>query len=198
MEQITEQTTMQVTEQTREEILNATIALFNEKGLKFTMDDLAKHLRRSKKTIYQIIPDKQTLLDAMVDYVFDSIKQSERSYLEDPDLELTEKLRRVLGAMPEQFATVDFKQLFVLKEKYPKVYAHVEERLESGWEPTVSLIREGVQKGIFRDIQVPVFRTMMQATLEQFFQRGVLVENQISYADALEEVVTTLIDGIRI
>ena len=183
--------------ETREEVLKASIMLFNEKGLKFTMDDLAGYLHRSKKTIYRIFPDKQALLDTMVDYVFDSIKESERGYLEDPSLDITEKLRCVLGAMPEQFALGDLRQLYVLQEKYPKIYAHVEQRLESGWEPTVSLIREGVEAGVFRNVSVPVFRTMMQATLEQFFQRSILVENGISYAEALEEVVTILIDGIR-
>ena len=39
---------------------------------------------------------------------------------------------------------------------------------------------------------------MFEATLEQFFQRDVLVENGITYNRALEEVVNILIDGIVI
>ena len=39
----------------KERILIATIKLFNEKGLKFTMDDIAAELKISKKTIYQIL-----------------------------------------------------------------------------------------------------------------------------------------------
>lgn len=39
---------------------------------------------------------------------------------------------------------------------------------------------------------------MMEATLEQFFQRDVLVQNGISYHEALDEVVSILIDGITI
>lgn len=37
---------------------------------------------------------------------------------------------------------------------------------------------------------------MLEATIEQFFQRDVLITNQISYNDALEEVVNILVDGI--
>ena len=37
---------------------------------------------------------------------------------------------------------------------------------------------------------------MMEATLEQFFQRDVLVMNKISYHDALQQVVDILVDGI--
>ena len=34
----------------REDILEAAVRLFNRKGMKFTMDDLAGELHRSKKT----------------------------------------------------------------------------------------------------------------------------------------------------
>ena len=37
---------------------------------------------------------------------------------------------------------------------------------------------------------------MVEATIEQFFQRDILIRNQITYADALEEVVDVLVDGI--
>jgi hypothetical protein len=37
---------------------------------------------------------------------------------------------------------------------------------------------------------------MLEAAIEQFFQRDVLIVNQISYQDALDEVVEILMDGI--
>ena len=38
----------------RESILQGTIRVFNQKGLKFTMDDIANALGISKKTIYTV------------------------------------------------------------------------------------------------------------------------------------------------
>lgn len=35
-----------------------------------------------------------------------------------------------------------------------------------------------------------------EATLEQFFQRNILLQNKISYQEALDEVVEILVDGI--
>jgi len=43
-------------------ILEATIKAFQKKGLKFTMDDLASLLGISKKTIYTVFPDKNSLV----------------------------------------------------------------------------------------------------------------------------------------
>ena len=165
--------------------------------MKFTMDDLAAELRMSKKTIYVYFKDKEQLLDTMVDYFFDDVKKSEQAILEEPDLGLTDRVRAVLGAMPETYRNVDFRQLSVLRDKYPRLYQHMVNRLESGWEPTISLLEQGMREGVFRQFSIPVFRTMMQASLEQFFQRDLLAESGMNYNEALQEVVRILVDGIR-
>ena len=64
---------MDTTEGLQKNILDATLRVFDQKGLKFTMDDLAKELSISKKTIYTVYDDKEALFLAMVDYIFDSI-----------------------------------------------------------------------------------------------------------------------------
>ena len=58
-------------------ILEGAIAEFNTSGLKFTMDDLAKRLSMSKKTLYKYFRDKESLFFDMVDYCFSAIKESE-------------------------------------------------------------------------------------------------------------------------
>ena len=45
----------------RKKILDATLRVFNRKGLKFTMDDIAAELSMSKKTIYTVFHNKETL-----------------------------------------------------------------------------------------------------------------------------------------
>jgi AcrR family transcriptional regulator len=49
----------------RNAILEGTIQVFNEKGLKFTMDDIASLLGMSKKTIYKVFRDKEELFFKM-------------------------------------------------------------------------------------------------------------------------------------
>ena len=91
----------------KEKILQATIQAFNQKGLKFTMDDIASILAMSKKTIYTIFKDKNTLFMEMVDYLFDTIKESESEIIEDNTLSTIEKIRRILGVMPESYKDID-------------------------------------------------------------------------------------------
>ena len=50
-------------------------------------------------------------------------------------------------------------------------------------------------EGVIRKINIPIFKMMFEASLEQFFQRDILERNKISYQDALQEVVDILVDG---
>lgn len=177
-------------------ILNSTIKAFREKGLKFTMDDIAHYTGISKKTIYTVFEDKEQLFLTMVDYLFDGIKQEEQKILERSDWDTVTKIRKILCVMPEGYKDIDFGQLYILRDKYPRIYRQVEKRLESGWEGTISLLQQGMEEGVIRSMQIPILKLMMESTLEQFFSRDILKRNRIPYAEALEEVVSILVDGI--
>lgn len=180
----------------KETILEGTIQAFNQKGLKFTMDDIAGQLGMSKKTIYTVFRDKEALFLAMVDYLFDRIKESENEILQNEKMTTLEKIRKILCVLPESYQKVDFGQLYLLRGKYPSTYAKVEERLETGWEGTIALLQQGMEEGVIRPVKVPIVKMMFEAALEQFFQRDILIQNKISYVDALQEVVDILVDGI--
>lgn len=135
-------------------------------------------------------------MSEMVDYCFDSIKESEQKVLSDTSLDTVGKIRAILGVLPEGYKDIDFRQLYLLKDKYPKIYKKVEQRLETGLGDNDRVDPTGNHEGTVRPIQIPILKTMMEATLEQFFQRDILITNQISYNEALEEVVNILVDGI--
>ena len=177
-------------------IYNAVIKLFGKKGIKFTMDDLAKELRMSKKTLYVYFKDKETLLLSTVDYIFDGIKEEEYKVSEDTSLSTVEKLEKIMGVMPDSYKDINFAGLYMLKDKYPKIYKKVGKRLENGWEVTIALLEKGMQEGNIRRIPVPIFKTMFEATLEQFFQQNILIKNKLSYGKALQEVISILLYGV--
>ena len=85
------------------------------------MDDLASLLGISKKTIYTVFPDKNSLVLEMVDYCFSSIKESEQKVLQDLSLDTVGKIRAILGVLPEGYRELDLRQLYQLKERYPEV-----------------------------------------------------------------------------
>ena len=169
----------------KEKILQATIQAFNQKGLKFTMDDIASILAMSKKTIYTIFKDKNTLF-------------MESEIIEDNTLSTIEKIRRILGVMPESYKDIDLRQLYMLKDKFPEIYRHVEERLENGWETTIKLLEQGIEEEVIRPVNVLMFKMMMEASIEQFFQRDILIRAGMTYTQGLDEIVGILLDGVAV
>lgn len=182
----------------KETILEGTLEVFNQKGMKFTMDDIASSLNMSKKTIYTVFKNKEDLFLTMVDYLFDGIKESEREVLSSTNLGTLQKIKTVLGVMPESYRQIDFSRLYLLRDNYPTIYAKVEQRLETGWESIIALLEQGMEEGVIRRVSIPIVKMMLEASLEQFFQRDILVRNGLGYADAVEEVVRVIVDGIAV
>ncbi len=181
----------------REKVLAGALVVYNNKGVKFTMDDLAKELKMSKKTIYTVFDGKEEIFLMAADYLFNSIKESEAEVLRDGSLGTLEKLKKLLGVFPDAYINVNFRDLSIIKTKYPSVYQKVKERLETGWDPTINLISRGIKEGVIRkNLNVQLFKAMFQASLERFFQDDFLAENGMTYQDALNEVTEILVDGI--
>lgn len=184
--------------ETKEKILKGTIQVFNKKGLKLTVDDVAEELHMSKKTIYKEFRGKDEIFDAMVDYVYDNIKAKEKEILETEGYTTLEKIKLLLSAMPESYRNINFQELYPLSEKYPKVYRKLQRRIETGWEPTFRLLEQGRDEGLIRqDADFGIFKIMMEATLERAFEQNVMKGSGKKYNDFLNEVVDILLNGIK-
>ena len=151
--------------------------LFRRDGLRFTMQQAAAMMHISKKTIYAVYPSKEALLLDMVDDAFTRIHARKQRILDGPGT-LAEKLRAVIIALPKEYTALDLQQMDLLDEKYPRVAARVREHLETGWEP--------------------VLQRMISASIEDFLADRTLDAQGISYTDALDEMISILLEGLLV
>ena len=184
--------------QLEEKILIAAIEEFGKKGLKFTMDDIARNLSISKKTMYHVFDNKEAMLLALADYCFADIKKSERAIVEDPNLDVVDKIEQILVVLPEKYQNIGLSNLYQLSEKYPNIYSRVSAYLSTDWDATNALIEQGVAEGKIRPIALPVLQAMVESTIQKFFADSILVEHGIRYEEALHEMIQIIIHGIRI
>ena len=187
---------MDTFEQQNEEILNCAVELFQEKGLKFTMQDIAERMHIAKKTIYQHYDSKEAMLKGMLENGFGKIQKNKEEILR-MNLPVPEKLRRVMIAMPDQYMMVDFRMLNGLHDKYPEIEKILYENLENGWEPVINLIREGQLDGSIRPVNIPVLKMMVTGALETFLSSGQLEAEGISYSDALNMMMDVIMKGLE-
>jgi AcrR family transcriptional regulator len=185
-------------DETRKMIMDAVIEQFNRKGMKFTMDDISKDLHISKKTIYKEFDDKDELFFATVDYGFSAIKKKEAEILADDSLDLIEKISRLIVCLPDNYKNIDFRRVYQLREKYPKVYQKVAQRIESDWEETEKLLQRAMDEGLIKKIPVPLIKLMVEGSIEKFLGSDELVKTDYTYEDSLNAMIDIIINGLRI
>ena len=177
----------------RTQILDAAAKLFQAEGLGFTMQQVAAALHISKKTIYTVYSDKEALLLDMVDMLFEKIHRRKAELAALP-LPLEERLRAVIIALPEEYAALDFRQLDALEEKYPAVAARVRRHLETGWEPTIALLEQGIAEKRIRPVNLTVLRRVLTAAFQQLLSGA---NDGSSYAAELDDMMDILMNGIK-
>lgn len=184
-------------EETRQIIMDAVIDQFNQKGMKFTMDDISKELHISKKTIYREFDDKDELFFATVDYGFSAIKKKEAEILADESLGLIEKISKLIVCLPDNYKNIDFRRVYQLKEKYPKVYMKIAEKVESDWGETVKLLNQAMDQGLIKRVPVELIKLMVEGAIEKFLSSEELANSQYSYEESLNMMINVLINGIK-
>lgn len=180
----------------RKDILAAATGLYFRRGLQFTMQEAAEAMHISKKTIYTVYPSKEALLLDMVDDLFSSIHRRKRELIEGPG-PVEDRVRAVIIAMPEEYAALDFRQLDVLDERYPAVARRVRQHLETGWEPTIALLEEGMTQGRIRRVPIPVLKRMISASIESLLAGQASEETGASYGETLADMIDIIMNGIR-
>ena len=180
---------------TREQIILAAIDEFGVKGLKFTMDDIARRLSISKKTIYTVFTSKEEILDGIADYGFARIKEAEEQIF-NSDADIVDKIRNIIIAMPDSYRNLDFRKLEGLKEKFPNIYEKIQRNIETGWENTMTLISQGVSEGRIRQVKLVILKEIISGTIEKFISSSELKKADIEYNEALENMMDIIMGGL--
>ncbi|UII29423.1 TetR/AcrR family transcriptional regulator [Fulvivirga maritima] len=137
---------------TRERILREGTTLFKKYGVRsVTMDDIAKELSISKKTIYQFFKDKDEIVTiAMQDFV----EQEKAEYIAvvDEVKNAVEELAMITKCIREDFDDINPSLIFDLQKYHPKAWDIIKEFKNNFLRKAlVRSIENGIEEGVFRD-----------------------------------------------
>lgn len=178
----------------KERIIATATEAFTTKGIKsITMDDIAAALGISKRTLYEVFVDKESLLKDCILTV-----QAERDrYLQEVYEQSHNVLEVILAVFQksiEMFHQTN-KRFFEDIKKYPKVYNMMKERSESDSEKTMSFFMLGVEQGIFRsDVNFAIVNLLVREQFDVLLNTDVC--NEYSFIEVYESIMFTYIRGI--
>ena len=178
----------------RERIIDTAVEAFSAHGIKsITMDDIATSLGISKRTLYEVFSDKETLLEECIlkgqkegDEFLKNVLATSGNVLE--------VLLKCYQRSIEQFHATN-KKFFEDIKKYPKVYNMMKERSESDSEKTMSFFMLGVEQGIFRsDVNFAIVNLLVREQFDVLLNTDVC--NEYSFIEVYESIMFTYIRGI--
>ena len=133
------------------EIVAAASSLFLQYGYKaVTMDDIAEHMRISKKTIYLYFDDKISLVRSVVFEVFEEVKDKIidiQSSMDNP----IESLYEIKKIAVHVLGKKDKSPQYQLQKYYPSIYSEIRKKeLSALWESFELSLKKGMDLGLFR------------------------------------------------
>jgi AcrR family transcriptional regulator len=136
----------------RDKIIEKSNELFLNFGFKsVTMDEIANSLGVSKKTIYKYFKNKTELVDAVTNYVFDTVCTGIDGILElkmNPIDELFSIKQLVMEHLKDEKSSPQYQ----LQKYYPKIYMSLKlKQFEVMQDCVIENLKYGIELGIYRN-----------------------------------------------
>lgn len=180
-----------------EVIVAAACRLFLGPGLaRVSMDDLARELGMSKKTIYRHFPDKRSLLTAVLDRQFAGIERALSAAAEEVEGQPFDvRMRRFLIAAGTELGRIGAAQLATGRGGDIALRQYVEQRLDAAvYQRLEELFREGHRQGL---LPAPprLLSEITRGAVERLLNSQLPLELDCTAADLLRATVDTVLYG---
>ena len=181
----------------RKRILDAAQDKLNRFGIRrVTMDDLARELRISKKTVYVHFPDKQALVRACIERVAaEMIPELEKALrARIPARDKLIAMAQTLSLIRRSLST---ELLADLQTEYPQLWEEIAQRRHTMLVGFEKFFVQAVKNGeLRRGVHPKVALRVVIAIIENVMVPNVLAAGEFSHAEAAETIATLLENGL--
>lgn len=177
------------------ELFDALVSLLLAEGFAhLTLDDVAARLRCSKRTLYALAGSKEQLVRAAVVHFFERATEHVEAAVAartDPEARLAAYLRAVADELAA--ASPRFTDDMAAFPPAAEVYAR---NTEAAARRVGTLIAEGVDAGVFRDVPVSFAAEVITVMMVAIQQRRIATATGLGDAEAYEALAALLLHGL--
>ena len=158
------------------------MAEYKSKGvLNVNMDDIANALSISKRTLYEVYPNKEELLIEGIKLDEEDRSVAMRKFVEETNPNVMDVILRFYHAQMEAFSKIN-PLFFADLHKYNRVRAYMQELSISHQKNALLFFRRGVDEGFFRDdVDYAIISRMSNATMEYVMETQMYKEYDLKY-----------------
>ena len=181
----------------KEKIENYSNEFFFKSGFyKITMDEIAKGLSISKKTIYKYFPSKHRLVDTVMNALQQYIKSKLNKVVEGNENSIV-KMREIAQIFAELSIKLNQNLLFDLQTHRPDLWDKIEEfrgnLIRNIWE---NIITQGKDEGYIIDKPNYIIITIVYASIRSVINPTFLLNHNYSINNAFTITFDIVIKGI--
>ena len=182
----------------KERIIAQAMRMFVSQGIKSVrMDDIAQQLRVSKRTLYELFGDKESLLYLAMEHFFEC-KRVERAAASAGARNVLEAIFMVLGCMMDDSELIR-RLLGNLRKFYPAVHGRLlREGSVKSRRDMQEMLEKGIADGLFvRTINIDLAITVLYYTVSAVTDRkDMYLPEGMSERQAFVQIVSTFFRGI--
>ncbi|MCB0769078.1 MAG: TetR/AcrR family transcriptional regulator [Flavobacteriales bacterium] len=181
-----------------QQIIDQASKVFMRLGIRsVNMDDVAQHLRISKKTLYQYVKDKNELVQRIVQHICDHHRSSINAICEkglnaiDENFEIARFIAAQLGQMHPSIH-------FDLQKYHAEAWDLLERTEKADIYSCVSSnMEKGIAEGLYReDLNIPVIAKIYIARFDAVFDSALFPESEYDFQEVIWEMFRYHIRGI--
>ncbi|MFT4526451.1 MAG: AcrR family transcriptional regulator [Bacteroidia bacterium] len=162
-----------------------------------TMDDIAKHLGISKKTLYQIVSDKADLVEkAMMLYM--QFEMAAMEAINEKSKNAIEELIEISGHMNQHLTQMHPSILFDLEKYYPASFRRFEEyKSDCVLAHVQQNLQDGIDQGLYREnLNIPIVARLYVARIDSLFDPKVFPAGEFNLQEVFLEHIRYHIRGV--
>ncbi len=183
---------------TKEKILRGAMELFMKYGVRsVSMDDIARHLSVSKKTIYQYFADKDEVVTLVAQDHMDK-GRSEYEGLRENSKDAIDELVKISACLKKDMQEMNPSLLFDLQKYHAKAWGvWLDHKNKYIHDSVVRNLRQGIEEGYYRkDIHAEVLAVVRVELVQLAFDERSFPYNHFNLADVQIQIFDHFIYGL--
>lgn len=182
----------------KENIISESIQLFMKYGLRsVTMDDIAKHLGISKKTIYQHFKDKEEIIIRTTETIFNAeVKMMED--IEKDSVNAVDHLYKQTLWLRNRIKNTSSTALYDMKKYYHNAWVKYKcFKHDVIYNSVMSNLKRGIEEGLFRkDINPEILALIRIGQIELSFDKTIFPDDKYTLVEIHEQLFEHFTHGI--
>ncbi len=179
-------------------ILTAAWDQFKKLGIRnLNMDEIARQLGISKKTLYRYVKNKEDLLKKSFFHHFENEKEGQCHIHENCDNPIDEMLA-VNESICKENKDLNPVTVFELKRYYPALYDEIfSSKIDFVKSCIIANMKEGVERGLYRDnFNVEIIARLYVGRMQTIVSEEIFPGNDYSFNELIDESIRFHLYGI--